>query len=131
MNKTLARACALTLLASAAVASVWASGADASTGGPAPDAADTAVTDDPRNPLLSEWTGPYGGVPPFDRVKVADFKPALEAAMNENLSEVERIADDPAAPTFENTVVALERAGHALDRVTTVYAIWSSNMKDR
>ncbi|HKG14102.1 MAG TPA: M3 family metallopeptidase [Pyrinomonadaceae bacterium] len=132
MKKRLARACALTLLASAAAA-VWAYGAGAS--GPAGEgaraaaAADTAAADDePRNPLLAEWTGPYGGVPPFDRVRVADFKPALEAAMNENLSEVERIANDPSAPTFENTVVALERAGHALDRVTTVYAIWSSNM---
>ena len=47
-----------------------------------------------QNPLLAEWTGPYGGVPPFDRVKVSDFKPALEAAMSENLSEVERIAND-------------------------------------
>ena len=125
MNKTLARAFALMLLASAAAA-VWASGAGAF--GPAGAASGTAVTDDPRNPLLAEWTGPYGGVPPFDRVKVADFKPALEAAMNENLSEVERIANDPAAPTFENTIVALEKAGHALDRVTTFYAIWSSNM---
>ncbi|HVF43125.1 MAG TPA: M3 family metallopeptidase [Pyrinomonadaceae bacterium] len=131
MNKTLARACALTLVASAAAAA-WASGASASapTGGGARDAAaaDTAGADDPRNPLLAEWAGPYGGVPPFDRVRVADFKPALEAAMSENLSEVERIANDPAAPTFENTIVALERAGHAFDRVTTVYGIWSSSM---
>jgi peptidyl-dipeptidase Dcp len=123
MNKTLARVCALTLLASAAVAAVWANGAgaSASTGGPERAGADTTVTDDPRNPMLSEWTGPYGGAPPFDRVRVADFKPALEAAMNENLSEVERIANDPAPPTFENTIVALEKAGHALDRVTTFY----------
>jgi peptidyl-dipeptidase Dcp len=130
MNKTLARVCALTLLASAAASAVWASGAGASgsTGGQSRDAADTTADADPRNPLLSEWTGPYGGVPPFDRVKVADFKPALEAAMNENLSEVERIANDPAPPTFENTIVALENAGHALDRVTTFYGIWSSNM---
>src|SRR3712207_1821255 len=127
MNKTLARVCALTLVASAAAAA-WASGASASAGEPARDSGDAAVADDPRNPLLSEWTGPYGGVPPFDRVKVSDFKPALEAAMTENLSEVDRIANDTSAPTFENTIVALERAGHAFDRVTTVYGIWSSNM---
>ncbi len=61
-------------------------------------------------------------------MKVSDFKPALEAGMNENLSEVERIANDAAPPTFENTIAAMERAGHAFDRVTTFYGIWSSNM---
>ncbi|HEY6231989.1 MAG TPA: M3 family metallopeptidase, partial [Pyrinomonadaceae bacterium] len=82
----------------------------------------------PVNALLAKWEGPYGGVPPFDRVKVADFKPALEAAMAENLVEIERIAKDPAAPTFENTIVALERAGQTLDRVQTVYGVFASTM---
>ncbi|HEX7150759.1 MAG TPA: M3 family metallopeptidase [Thermoanaerobaculia bacterium] len=80
------------------------------------------------NPLLAEWTGPFSGVPPFDRVRVADFQPALEAGISENLTEIEVIARNPAAPTFENTIVALERAGEALDRVQTVYGIWSSSM---
>jgi peptidyl-dipeptidase Dcp len=80
------------------------------------------------NPLLAEWTGPHGGVPPFDRVRVADFVPAFEAAMAENLAEVERIAGDPAAPTFENTVLAFERAGSTLRRVSTIYGVWSSSM---
>src|SRR6266550_876118 len=78
------------------------------------------------NPLLAKWEGPYGGVPPFDRVQVALFKPALESAMAENLAEVDRIAKDPAAPTFENTIAALERAGSTLDRVQTIYDVWSS-----
>jgi peptidyl-dipeptidase Dcp len=87
------------------------------------------VTSHPTgNPLLAEWTGPYGGVPPFDRVEVGHFKPALEAAMAENLAQIERIAGDPAAPTFENTIAALERAGRTLNRVRTVYGIWGSNM---
>jgi peptidyl-dipeptidase Dcp len=81
-----------------------------------------------QNPLLAKWVGPYGGTPPFDRVKVADFKPALEAAMTENLSEIERIAANTAAPTFENTIAAMERAGSTLDRVTTSYGVWSSTM---
>jgi peptidyl-dipeptidase Dcp len=89
---------------------------------PTPVAAMTA------NPLLAEWTGPYGGVPPFDRVDVADFQPALEAAMAENLAEIERIAANPAAPTFENTIAELERAGRTLARVQTVYGVWSSSM---
>jgi peptidyl-dipeptidase Dcp len=80
------------------------------------------------NPLLAEWTGPHGGVPPFDRVEVAHFKPALEAAMTENLVEVEKIAADTAAPTFENTIAALERAGQSFDRVTTIYGVWGSTM---
>jgi peptidyl-dipeptidase Dcp len=127
MYNTTARMCALLIVSAAAAVWVFNAGASASTGG---DGRGTipSVSDDARNPLLAEWTGPYGGFPPFDRVKVSDFKPALEAGMAENLSEVERIANDNAPPTFENTIVALERAGHALDRVTTVYGIWSSNM---
>ena len=80
------------------------------------------------NPLLSEWAGPFGGVPPFDKVKVSDFKPALEAAMAENLAEIDKIANDPASPTFENTIIALEKSGNTLDRVSTIYGIWSSNL---
>ncbi|HEX2091144.1 MAG TPA: M3 family metallopeptidase, partial [Longimicrobiaceae bacterium] len=80
------------------------------------------------NPLLAEWTGPYGGVPPFDRVRVEHFRPALEAAMAENLAEVERIASNPAPPTFENTVAAYERADRTLNRVRAVYNLWGSNL---
>jgi len=89
--------------------------------------AGSAKSADP-NPLLSEWTGPYGGLPPFDQVKVEYFKPALEAAMAENLTEIDKIANDSAPPTFENTIVALEKAGQTLDRVGTVYAVWQSTM---
>jgi peptidyl-dipeptidase Dcp len=81
-----------------------------------------------RNPLLAEWIGPHGGVPPFDHVEVSQFKPALEAGMAENLAEIDRIAADKAAPNFENTIAALERTGRALDRVQTVYGVWSSTM---
>ena len=81
-----------------------------------------------RNPLTEKWSGPFGGVPPFDKVTVADIKPALEAAMAENLVEYEAIASSKEAPTFENTIVAMERAGATLDRVSTVYGIWSGNM---
>jgi len=80
------------------------------------------------NPLLAQWTGPFSGVPAFDRVNVADFKPALEGAMAEMLAEVDRIANDPAPPTFQNTIEALERAGASYSRVTTYYGIWSSTM---
>jgi peptidyl-dipeptidase Dcp len=86
------------------------------------------ITPAPPNPLLGKWEGPYGGVPPFDSVKVADFKPALEAGMAENLADIERIVKDPAEPTFANTIVALERAGQTLDRVQTIYSVFGSTM---
>ncbi|MBD0370003.1 MAG: M3 family metallopeptidase [Pyrinomonadaceae bacterium] len=81
-----------------------------------------------ESPLLLKWSGPFGGTPPFDKVEVSSFKPALEAAMTENLSEVERITGNTAEPTFENTIAALERAGRTLQRVQTVYGVWSSTM---
>lgn len=80
------------------------------------------------NPLLAEWPGAHGGVPPFDRVRVEDFEPALKAAMAENLAEVDRVAARQAAPSFANTIAALERAGRTLDRVSAVYDVWGSNM---
>src|SRR5258708_25721118 len=80
------------------------------------------------NPLLSRWSGPHGGVPPFDQVKVEHFAPALEAAMAEQLAEVDKIAGDPAPPTFENTLAALERSGRTLDRVATVFGVYRSTM---
>ncbi len=80
------------------------------------------------NPLIKKWVGPYGGVPPFDKVQVSYFKPALEFAMQENLDEVDKIASSTEAPTFENTIAALERTGQTLDRIYTSYGVWSSTM---
>jgi len=80
------------------------------------------------NPLLALWVGPAGGVPPFDQVRVADFKPALEAAMTENLAEIDLITRNPAAPAFGNTIAALERTGHTFSRVSAIYGVWSSTM---
>ena len=81
-----------------------------------------------NNPLLATWEGPYGGVPPFDRVQIPLFKPALETAMADQLAETEKIANNPAPPDFDNTIAALELSGKELDRVTTLYGIWSSTM---
>jgi peptidyl-dipeptidase Dcp len=80
------------------------------------------------NPLLAPWVGPAGGVPPFDRVRVADFKPALEAAILENLAEIDQIARNPAAPDFENTIATLERSGRTFNRVSAIYGVWSTTM---
>lgn len=83
------------------------------------------------NPLLQKWAGPYGGIPPFDKIEITHFKPAMEAAMAEQLVEVEKIAGNPQPPTFENTLAALEKAGKTFNRVQTVYGIWSSTMNSK
>ncbi len=80
------------------------------------------------NPLLAKWEGPHGGVPPFDKVQIPLFKPALEAAMAENLKEIDAIAANPAPPDFENTIAALERAGRTMSRVGTLYGVWGATM---
>jgi peptidyl-dipeptidase Dcp len=68
------------------------------------------------------------GTPAFDKMQVADVKPAMLKAMELNLSEIEAIATNPEPPTFENTIVAMERSGKVLDRAFTYYGIFSSNM---
>jgi peptidyl-dipeptidase Dcp len=80
------------------------------------------------NPLLLEWEGPYGGVPAFDKMNLADLKSAIELGMALNLTEIEAIISNPDAPTFENTIVELEKAGAELSRAFTYYGIWSSNI---
>ena len=84
----------------------------------------------PVNPLLAPWTGPFGGVPPFDRVQVADLQPALETAMASQLVEIDRIAADPAPANFENTIAAMERTGRELDRAQTIFGIYTSTLND-
>ncbi|MDX1418607.1 MAG: M3 family metallopeptidase [Rubricoccaceae bacterium] len=88
------------------------------------------VTEQPTeaNVLLAEWSGPYGGVPAFDRMLLYQLEPALDAGMADHLAEIDAIAQNPEPPTFENTIEAMERAGEALDRVFTYYGIWSSNV---
>ncbi|WP_066835576.1 M3 family metallopeptidase [Rufibacter ruber] len=80
------------------------------------------------NYLLKEWLGPYGGVPAFDKMDLALLKPAMERGMELQLAEIDRITNNPEAPTFENTIEAYEQAGSALGRAMTYYSIWSSNL---
>lgn len=81
-------------------------------------AADPSMTD---NPLLKESSLPYQ-FPPFDRIQDAHFLPALEAGMAEHLQEITAIADRTADPTFENTIVALERSGQTLARARRIFS---------
>jgi peptidyl-dipeptidase Dcp len=73
------------------------------------------------NPLLTESTLPYH-VPPFDKIKDEHFAPAIEAGMREQLKEVDAVANNPEKPTFDNTVVALERTGRLLDRAERTFS---------
>ncbi len=92
------------------------------------DTTQVSYMSDDSNPLLAEWSGPYGGMPPFDRVEVAHFEPAMEAAMNAARAEIDSIASSREEPTFANTIEAYERSGRMLDRVRVVYSIWGSNL---
>jgi len=78
--------------------------------------------------LLKEWTGPYGGVPAFDLMKIEAVKAAMLQGMELKLKEIEAIANQPDAATFENTLEEMERAGQALERGYTYYGILSGNM---
>ena len=74
----------------------------------------------PANPFYAPSTLPFGA-PPFDRIKDEDYQPAIEAGMAQQLAEINTIANDPAAPTFENTFAALERSGRLLARVSAAF----------
>jgi peptidyl-dipeptidase Dcp len=75
----------------------------------------------PENPLLKESTLPFH-YPPFDKIKDESFAPALEAGMREQLKEIEPIANNSQKPTFDNTIVALEKTGRLLDRAETTFS---------
>lgn len=78
--------------------------------------------------LLKKWVGPYGGVPPWRQVKTNEFVDAFTVAMAEHQTEIETIASNADAPTFENTIVALEKAGEKLDRLSTIFGVYASNL---
>lgn len=80
--------------------------------------------------LLNPWSGNYGGVPPFDRVAISALAPALQVAMDEQLAEIQVIANNPQPATFENTTEAFENCGRSLDRVLTIYHVYCSTMSD-
>ena len=74
----------------------------------------------PSNPFYAASTLPFGA-PPFDKIKDGDYQPAIEAGMAQQLAEIDKIANDPAAPTFENTLVAMERSGRLLARASAAF----------
>ncbi len=101
---------------------------EAQTGQPAKSKTTNTMTT--ANPLLEDWKGPYGGVPAFDKIRIADFKPALEKAMALKQAEIDAITMTKGPANFENTIEAMERCGKTLSQVKTLYDIWSSSLNN-
>ena len=78
--------------------------------------------------LLAKWTGPFEGVPAFDKVSLIGLVAAIEEGMKQNLAEIDVIANNIEPATFENTIVEMERTGELLSRVFNYWGIWRSNM---
>lgn len=81
-----------------------------------------------ENPIVAPWSGPYEGVPPWDEVTAEDFPAAFQAAMDAYRAEFEAIRDNPEAPTFENTIAASELAGEEINRLYSMWGVYSSNL---
>ncbi|HEY7997387.1 MAG TPA: M3 family metallopeptidase, partial [Pseudolabrys sp.] len=77
---------------------------------------------DTKNPLLADWTGPFGLLP-LGAIAPEHFRPAFDRALVRHRAEIDAIAGEPAAPSFGNTIEALERAGRDLDRVSNVFFV--------
>ncbi len=80
------------------------------------------------NPLLADWTGPTGGVPPWDKVRPGLFPQAFETALAERTAEYRKIADNPAKPSFANTIVPMQLVGKRYGQVMTLFGVMTSNM---
>ncbi|MGA8277235.1 MAG: peptidyl-dipeptidase Dcp [Rhodanobacteraceae bacterium] len=96
---------------------------------PAP-APEPAAEPQAPNPFFAESTLPFHA-PPFDKIKDSDYQPAIEKGMQEQLAEIQAIADNPEPPTFENTYVAMEKTGALLNRVMHAFgAVTGANTND-
>lgn len=80
------------------------------------------------NPMLAPWSGPYGGVPPWDRVKAELFPAAFELGLALLLAEVDAIAENPEPPTFGNVITALEDAGRHESRAEVLFGVLTGNL---
>ena len=125
-GKLSARRTGLMGVASVAAMTVGLMAADAALAqqGQAAPAAATAPTAAP-NPFFETWATPFG-VPPFDRIQPEHFRPAFDRAWAEHKAEIDAIVNNPAPPTFENTLLAMEKAGQALRRVSGAFFVLTS-----
>ncbi len=79
------------------------------------------------NPFFIPWQTPFG-TPPFDQIKLEDYKPAFEEGIRRHDEQIESIAQHPSSPTFQNTIEALEDSGNMLERVRRVFFAMNSSM---
>jgi peptidyl-dipeptidase Dcp len=93
-------------------------------------AAPAAAASISSNPFYAASTLPYQA-PPFDKIKESDYEPAIEEGMKQHLAEIEKIANNPEPPTFENTIVAMEKTGAMLTRVMHAFdTVTGANTSD-
>ena len=81
-----------------------------------------------RNPILAQWDGPFGGVPPWKSIDSETFVAAFEKGIEMAKADIDALAKTTDAPTFENTMVPLEKAGAALDRAEAIFGVYTSNL---
>jgi peptidyl-dipeptidase Dcp len=105
----------------AASTTACAAGAPAVTADAAPQPQPTVPAAVSGNPLLAPWSGPYGGAPPFDRVRPELFPEAFQAGINARRVEIQSITNNPEPATFVNTFVPLQNSGRQLGRVLSVF----------
>lgn len=90
----------------------------------------TSIMTQAQNPFFEEFKGTPHGTAPFDRISLSHYEPAIDRGIKLGLQGVDKIVNNPEAPTFENTIVALENAGQDLDRVLNVFYPLESAMSD-
>jgi peptidyl-dipeptidase Dcp len=84
-----------------------------------------------NGPMLDPWVGPHGGIPRFDKIRKADFKPALMKGMDLSRAEIDTLTKSKAAPSFENTILAYEDGGRELGRASNFFYVYTSNLNDK
>lgn len=92
---------------------------------PSTDSKNRAVSSE-QNPLLMPWPDDHGGIPPFDRVLLRHFKPAILEAIQIQRDEINQISSNTEPPTLANTLVALEKSGQTLNQVLAVFRVWNN-----
>ncbi len=81
-----------------------------------------------QSPMLAPWSGPYGGVPPWNLVRSEEFVDAFDTAIEHSANDIEAIANNPEPANFENTILAMEKAGRELERLQTLFFVHASNL---
>jgi peptidyl-dipeptidase Dcp len=84
-----------------------------------------------QNPLLAAWTGPYGGVPPWDKINSDLFPAAFAKGIELRAAEIDVIATTTEPPTFQNTYAALDNAGRHLDRAETLFSVMTTSLNTK